>query len=201
MRCRGGHSVECGIDSAAGDHGMVGHFAAAVSGQRPPQVRRQPPHAFDQHAGNGGPADLMCVPISQSWLGESRYLCSTAWTSWRRIRSRSAARCASSSSSHTATCAANSLSAMVSSSQREKSPRSRWYWSARGIEMPYRGAEITHSACCGDDLAVDWPEVEPPLSGQGDVGIFVAVPHVGRPALCDSEPTRRPGAETHTGPP
>ena len=46
------------------------------------------------------------------------------------------------------------------------------------IEMPYRGAEITHRACRGDDLAVDWPEVEPPLSGQGDVGILVAVAHV-----------------------
>ncbi len=69
------------------------------------------------------------------------------------------------------------------------------------IEMPYRGAEITHGACCGDDLAVDWPEVEPPLPGQGDIGVLVAVPHVGSLALCHGERTRRPGAETHTGPP
>ena len=31
---------------------MVGHFAAAVPGQRPPRVRRQLAHAFDQHAGH-----------------------------------------------------------------------------------------------------------------------------------------------------
>ena len=49
---------------------------------------------------------------------------------------KNSARCASSSSSHTATCMANSLSAMISSSQREKSPRSGWYWSARGSRCP-----------------------------------------------------------------
>ena len=53
----------CGIDSAAGDHGMVGHFAAAVSGQRPPQVVGSRPMR-SINAGNGGPyADLMCLPM------------------------------------------------------------------------------------------------------------------------------------------
>ncbi len=65
-------------------------------------------------------------------------------------------------SSHTATCIANSLSAMMSSSQRERSLRSRWSLECTGIEMPYRSAKITHTARCADDLAVDWPEVEPP---------------------------------------
>jgi hypothetical protein len=31
---------------------MVGHFVAAVPGQRPPRVCRQLAHAFDQHAGH-----------------------------------------------------------------------------------------------------------------------------------------------------
>ena len=136
----------------------------------------------------------MSVPVvSRGRVNLDTSAC-TAWISWRRIRSRSAVRCAGNSSSHTATCAANSLSAMVSCSQREKSPRSRWYCSARGSQMPYRGAEIAHSACRRDGLAVDRPKVEPPLLGQRDVGIFVTVPHVGRAALGDGEreaPRRR----------
>ena len=52
-RCHGwcGSQKNTGV-TAPRDHGMVGHFAAAVPGQRPPRVRRQLAHAFDQHAGH-----------------------------------------------------------------------------------------------------------------------------------------------------
>ena len=53
-RCHGwcGSQKNTGVRQRRGDHGMVGHFAAAVPGQRPPRVRRQLAHAFDQHAGH-----------------------------------------------------------------------------------------------------------------------------------------------------
>ena len=53
-RCHGwcGSQKNTGSRQRRGDHGMAGHLAAAVPGQRPPQVCRQPSHVVDQRAGH-----------------------------------------------------------------------------------------------------------------------------------------------------
>jgi hypothetical protein len=63
------------------------------------------------------------------------------------------------------------------------------------VQMPYRGPEVVHRRRRSGVLAVYWSEVEPSLVGQGDVGVFVAVPYVRGPAACDGERTSRLGSE------
>ena len=65
------------------------------------------------------------------------------------------------------------------------------------VEMSYRGDEFPHRRCRRLGMALCGLEIEPAISGQGDIGVLVAVPHMGGPALCDSEWQGCPGSETH----